>query len=273
MPQGKTQTNQDVSPTPSLTIRLHFSWHSRDRSAISKISDFYSIDFLIDCRAPLVQSGISHIILSCSCALHYCGCALGHTLLRARGLTNTRYTRGIPATITTMPPSSTATVAAAHGSATAARARFGSTGISTSSSVDPRWPRGQEPTAFDEEGLHPPQVLARKLTSGVLSVVFLGGCLILLIQVSLTLTAVPDWSADTKQAMIDLEQENILKLASDKAGYVDEVFGRVRGGLLQLRDFAGQALLALPQTIVVEQYLMDYPGLEQSGTTWDHSGW
>ena len=131
-------------------------------------------------------------------------------------------------------------------------------------------------TAYDEEEeatLRPPQVLARKLTCSVLTVVFMGGFLIILLQVGLTLTAVPDWSADAKQAMIDLEQENILKLASDKADYVDEIFGRVKEGLLQLQEFAGQALVAVPQTIVVDQYLMAYPGLEQSGTTWDHSSW
>ena len=102
---------------------------------------------------------------------------------------------------------------------------------------------------------------------------FLGGFLIILIQVGLTLTAVPNWTADSKQAMIDLEHENIVKLASDKANYVDEIFGRVKEGLLQLREFAGQALMAVPEAIVVDQYLMSYPGLEQSGTTWDHSSW
>ena len=64
-----------------------------------------------------------------------------------------------------------------------------------------------------------------------------------------------------------------MKLASDKADYVDEIFGRVKEGLVQLREFAGQALIAVPETIVVDQYLMGYPGLEQSGTTWDHSSW
>ncbi|CAM9750804.1 unnamed protein product, partial [Laminaria digitata] len=112
--------------------------------------------------------------------------------------------------------SSTSAGAAVRGSASAATgwgsrpSRAGSTASS----------------AYDEEeaNLRPPQVLARKLTCAVLSVVFMGGFLVILIQVSLTLTAVPDWSADSKQAMIDLEQENILKLASDKAGYVDEIF-------------------------------------------------
>lgn len=125
----------------------------------------------------------------------------------------------------------------------------------------------------EDAPLETKKVLARKLTCSILGAVFAGVLLILLIQVSLTLTAVPDWGADAKQAMIDLEQENILKLASDKADYVDEIFGRVKEGLLQLQEFAGQALVAVPQTIVVDQYLMAYPGLEQSGTTWDHSSW
>lgn len=94
-----------------------------------------------------------------------------------------------------------------------------------------------------------------------------------MVQVTLTMTAVPDWGADAKQAMIGLEQENILKLASDKAKYVTEIFGRVKGGLLLVQSFAGQALLAAPETLAVEQYMMDYPGLEQSGSTWDHSVW
>ena len=117
------------------------------------------------------------------------------------------------------------------------------------------------------------KVLARKLTCSVLSAVFVGWCLIVLIQVTLTLTAVPDWGSGAKQAMIDLEEENMLKLAKDKAIYVTEIFGGVKEGLLQLQAFAGQALAATPEAFVVEKYVKGYSGLEQFGTTWDHSVW
>ena len=126
----------------------------------------------------------------------------------------------------------------------------------------------------EDATLETKKVLARKLTCSILGAVFAGVLLILLIQVSLTLTAVPDWGADAKQAMIDLEQENILKLTLDKAEFVTEIFGRVKEGLLQAHVFAGEALApAVPETMVVDQYLMDYPGLEQVDTTWDHSVW
>ena len=117
------------------------------------------------------------------------------------------------------------------------------------------------------------QLLARKLTCSTLSAVFVGGFLIILNKVGLMLIAVPDWGADAKQAKIDLERKNMLKLASDKAEYVTEIFGRVKEGLLQVHAFAGEALAAVPETMVVDEYLMDYPGLEQFEMTWDHSIW
>lgn len=129
-------------------------------------------------------------------------------------------------------------------------------------------------SATEDEPFETKQVLSRKLTCAVLSTVFMGGVLIILIQVGLTLDAVPGWGKDAKQAMIALEMENLSKLASDKAEFVTEIFGRVKEGLLQAHAFAGESLVAsVPETMVVDQYLMEYPGLEQVETTWNHSVW
>lgn len=123
--------------------------------------------------------------------------------------------------------------------------------------------------------------LARKLTCSVVTLVVIGVCLIFLIQVVLTLTSVPDWGEDTKQAMITLEKENMRKLASDKAEYVTEIFGRLEEGLLQMQAFAGQALLlewpgngSATMTLGDDkEYLKLHSGLEQLGQSWDHSVW
>lgn len=127
--------------------------------------------------------------------------------------------------------------------------------------------------AANEPPVHIVKGLARKVTCSVVTVVCTGVIFILLLQVGLIVSAVPDWGGDAKDRMIDLEQENILKLASDKAEYVTEIFGRVEEGILQEKAFAEQALLEDPETMVVQNYLRSFSGLEQSITTWDHSVW
>ena len=119
----------------------------------------------------------------------------------------------------------------------------------------------------------PTKGLARKLTCSIVAVVFIGVTLILLIQVGLIVDAVPSWGRDTRKRMIELEQENIVKLASDQAGYVSEIFRRVKEGMLQVQAFAKQALLKVPETMAVDKYVRSYSGLEQSETTWIHSVW
>lgn len=116
--------------------------------------------------------------------------------------------------------------------------------------------------------------LARKLTCGVLCVVSPGVIIILLMQVFLTRKAVPDWGTETEDAMIELEEDNILRLASAKSNFITEIFGRVGESVLQLNAFAAQALLEVPQTIVVDDRVMLYPGLEhEDPPTWEHSVW
>lgn len=118
--------------------------------------------------------------------------------------------------------------------------------------------------------------LSRKLTCSVAVVVFIGVIAILLLQVGLVLSAVPNWGADAKDTMIEIELANILKLASDKAQYVTEIFERVEEGVLQLQAFAEQVLLETPKTMQVDSYLASYSGLEPTTTgepTWDYSTW
>ncbi|CAM9131372.1 unnamed protein product [Ectocarpus fasciculatus] len=130
--------------------------------------------------------------------------------------------------------------------------------VSSSSALDDDTPKGG---------------LARKLTCSVDSTVAAGTVLILLIQVVLTLTAVDDWGADTREAMVELEQANLLKLAEAKAEFVSEQFGRVEESILQLQAFAGQSVLVVPETMTVDSYLTSYSGLLQSDTTFDNSVW
>ncbi|CAM9773533.1 unnamed protein product, partial [Ectocarpus sp. 12 AP-2014] len=115
--------------------------------------------------------------------------------------------------------------------------------------------------------------LARKMTCPVTFIDLAGIVLILIIQVYFTLTTVDDWGAETRGAMIELEQANLLKLASAKAEFVSEQFGRVEESILQLQAFAEQAVLAVPETMTVDSYLTSYSGLLQSSTTLDHSVW
>lgn len=115
--------------------------------------------------------------------------------------------------------------------------------------------------------------LARKLTCCVVTIVFLGVCLIVLIQVMGTLTSVPEWEEDVRNAMVALEKENVARLVSDKADFVGEVFGRLQESVVQLREFAGDALLGSPQNMVVDEYLKVHSGLGEGNTTWEHSVW
>lgn len=124
-----------------------------------------------------------------------------------------------------------------------------------------------------EDGANRKTGLGRKLTCSVLSSVALGVILILVIQVSLTSTGVSTWEENVKRTMVQLEEENAAKLASYKAEFVGEVFGRLEEGVQQLQIFAGEILLSDPQTLVIEDDLEVYSGLLQEDTSWDHSIW
>ncbi|CAM9481056.1 unnamed protein product [Pylaiella littoralis] len=115
--------------------------------------------------------------------------------------------------------------------------------------------------------------LARKLTCSVLSLVVAGAFILLLIQVILTLISVGEWGDGTKSSMMELEEENLLKLAERKAEFVSEHFGRVRESVLQLRAFAEEAILGGEETMVIDSYLASFSGLEQSEDSFEHSSW
>lgn len=101
-----------------------------------------------------------------------------------------------------------------------------------------------------------------------------GVLLLLTCQVALTLTAVPSWGSSTKEAMIQLERENLERVAEAKAEFISEYFDRVQESVLQLQAFAGQAAAAVPETMTVESYLTLNSGLlEESEETFDHSVW
>eukprot|EP00903_Cladosiphon_okamuranus_P013851 g12888.t1 len=61
--------------------------------------------------------------------------------------------------------------------------------------------------------------------------------------------------------MIDLEGENLQRLARGKSGTIEEHFGRVRESTLQLQAFAGQAIIAEPEIMVLDAYIASVPGL------------
>lgn len=92
--------------------------------------------------------------------------------------------------------------------------------------------------------------LARKLTCNVFLPTIIGVVLILLSQVFLTLGGAAKWGTDTKERMIDLEAVNLQRLAQTKSGTIEEHFGRVRESTLMLQSFAGQAIIAEPETMV-----------------------
>lgn len=67
------------------------------------------------------------------------------------------------------------------------------------------------------------------------------------------------------------------KLAAAKAEFVSEQFGRIEESVLQLQAFAGQALLAAPETMVVDAYVRSVPtldsGVPEDEETFDYSTW
>ncbi|CAN0020957.1 unnamed protein product [Scytosiphon promiscuus] len=137
----------------------------------------------------------------------------------------------------------------------------------TGTSEDPR---------SDEPGVHHggPSGLARKLTCTVATATVVGVLLLLSCQVGLTLTAVPSWGSSTKEAMIELERENLERIAEAKAEFISEFFDRVQESVLQLQAFAGQAAVAVPETMTVDSYLTLNSGLlEESEETFEYSVW
>lgn len=117
------------------------------------------------------------------------------------------------------------------------------------------------------------QGLARKLTCTVCSATITGVILILLSQVLLTLSAVPEWGDNTRESMIELEGMHLQRLAEAKSGTIEEHFWRVRESILQLQAFAGQAALLTPETMTVDAYVASFSGLQQAVDTYDHSVW
>lgn len=78
-------------------------------------------------------------------------------------------------------------------------------------------------------------------------------------------------------SLVPPEQENLEKLADAKAEFVSEQFGRIEESVLQLQAFAGQALLAAPETLVVDAYVASVPtldsGVPEGEETFDYSVW
>ena len=77
---------------------------------------------------------------------------------------------------------------------------------------------------------------------------------------------------------LPLEQENLKKLADAKAEFVTEQFGRIEESVLQLQAFAEQALLAAPETLVVDSYVASVWALElglpaADEASFDYSVW
>ena len=70
-----------------------------------------------------------------------------------------------------------------------------------------------------------------------------------------------------------LKQENLKRLATAKANFVSEVFGRVQESVLQLQAFAEQAVSTEPETMVVDSYLVSNSGLHQLDDTFENSVW
>lgn len=73
-------------------------------------------------------------------------------------------------------------------------------------------------------------------------------------------------------------QENLLKLADAKAEFVTEQFGRIEESVLQLQAFAEQALLATPETMVVDSHVASVSALDTgllaaNETTFDFGVW
>ncbi len=132
-------------------------------------------------------------------------------------------------------------------------------------------------SADSSSGADEPEVhgLARKLTCNVFFPTILGVLAILLCQVFLTLEGSAGWGEDTKSSMIEKEDENLLKLAVAKAGTLDQHLGRIRESVLQLQDFAGQAVMDNPEDFALNgPYIASFPGLKEGEEmTFEHSVW
>lgn len=115
--------------------------------------------------------------------------------------------------------------------------------------------------------------LAKKLTNAVLLPTAVGLCLILILYVVLVLDDVPRWGAESKDVMIGLEVVNIDRLALTKAEHTGEIFARVKENLMQLQAFGEQILTIEPETVVVDDYVESFPGLQQPSETWNYSSW
>ena len=117
--------------------------------------------------------------------------------------------------------------------------------------------------------------LARKLASSVVAVIVAGLCLVLIICGVITTKSVLDWGLETKDAMVELEQASMERLAADKAEHTGCVFGEVKDALQQLQAFAEQALLLTSSETMMEvdSYLKSFPGLEQETSNTSHSVW
>ena len=130
-------------------------------------------------------------------------------------------------------------------------------------------PEGTTTTIMKEE-----KGLARKLTTSVVAAIAVGLCLVLISYGVFTTESIPGWGSETKVAMIELEQANMARLASDKAEHTGYVFGLVRDALQQLQGFAEQVIpLDGSKAVEVDRYLMSFPGLEQETSSRSHSVW
>ncbi|CAM9362022.1 unnamed protein product [Ectocarpus fasciculatus] len=116
--------------------------------------------------------------------------------------------------------------------------------------------------------------LAKKLANAVLLSTGIGLCLILALYVALMLNDVPGWGVKTKEVMIETEMKNIDRLAVAKAEHTGEIYARVKENLLLLQAVGEQILLTEPETLVVDDYVKSFPGLQQQEAgDWNHSTW
>lgn len=116
--------------------------------------------------------------------------------------------------------------------------------------------------------------LAKKLANAVLLSTGIGLCLILAIYVALMLNDVPKWGVATKEVMKETEKINIGRLALAKAEHTGEIFAQVKENLLLLQAVGEQILLTEPETVVVDDYVKSFSGLQQQAADdWNHSAW
>ncbi|CBJ25694.1 ATP-binding region, ATPase-like [Ectocarpus siliculosus] len=116
--------------------------------------------------------------------------------------------------------------------------------------------------------------LAKKLANAVLLSTGIGLCSILALYVALMLNDVPEWGAMTREVMIETEMKNIDRLALAKAEHTGEIYARVKENLLLLQAVGEQILLTEPETVVVDDYVKSFSGLQQQAADdWNHSTW